>query len=182
MWALQIWCQSIGQFEDRTHPGSGCWGVGLLKPRQSGPTTTPIVCKQKLVIVCRSRHEIGLGDLSLDLRSSFSDRQGRHVHKTLDYPFRRATINTKHPTPSDLPPPFQVLVISLCNPDPTFIMTSRQARLLALPSGLTRALASKPRISRLPSRHSPLLTGSMATMSTFKIPKVANEPNVRPIF
>ncbi|KAK1837268.1 Aldehyde/histidinol dehydrogenase [Podospora conica] len=54
------------------------------------------------------------------------------------------------------------------------MMTSRQARLLSLPSGLTRALASKPRLQH---RQSPLLAGSMATMSTFRIPKVSNEPN-----
>ncbi|KAK4101666.1 delta-1-pyrroline-5-carboxylate dehydrogenase 1 [Parathielavia hyrcaniae] len=57
-------------------------------------------------------------------------------------------------------------------------MASRQLRVLSLPSGLTRAAfsASKPRLRPL---HTPKLprTANMTTMATFKVPKVANEPN-----
>lgn len=57
-------------------------------------------------------------------------------------------------------------------------MASRQLRHLSLPSGITRAAfsASKPRLQFTPKLPS---TTRMSTIAAFKIPKVANEPNVR---
>jgi 1-pyrroline-5-carboxylate dehydrogenase len=55
-------------------------------------------------------------------------------------------------------------------------MSSRQLRVLSLPSGITRAAfsASKPRLHLTPKLPS---TTRMSTIAAFKIPKVANEPN-----
>lgn len=60
-------------------------------------------------------------------------------------------------------------------------MTSRQIAALPLHTSLTRAayLARKPN-NTVPFRHlrDAINRGSMATIATFKIPKVVNEPNV----
>ena len=167
----KIWYKSIGQLTTPQGPAAA-GGRGARKAATKRPNSiaASIVRHRKVGIHCRMWDETGPDGLSLDpIYTSWTDvKKGASTRPSTtrsDVP--RYIYNPFAPAPSPLPPDHLS-----CNSTPILKMTSRQARLLSLPSGLTRTLASKPRVLRLQNR-------SMANIATFRIPKVSNEPNVR---